>query len=85
MKQNMCGAPCATTMNATVELCDGDQLVSAGDVCGSDCAGFADAPDGAVQAIQVYAQVYRAGYCPAEALRMGTLFPELASPYTRGC
>lgn len=27
-------------------------------------------------------QVYKAGYCPAEALRLGTLFPELVSDYT---
>ena len=26
-------------------------------------------------------QVYRAGYCPCEALSRGTLFPELASDY----
>ncbi|HIU94247.1 MAG TPA: spore coat associated protein CotJA [Candidatus Aphodomorpha intestinavium] len=30
-------------------------------------------------------QEYRAGYCPDEALRRGTLFPELASNYVGGC
>ena len=30
-------------------------------------------------------QTYRAGYCPCKALKCGTLFPELVSPYPTGC
>ena len=85
MKQNMCGAQCACTTEIAPEPCEREQIVSAGEVCEADCAGFDLAADGMRAVIQIYPQVYRAGYCPAEALRMGTLFPELASPYTRGC
>lgn len=41
----------------------------------------------ALATIYFPSQVYRAGFCPAEALTHGTLFPELVSEYPtdRGC
>ncbi len=86
MKQTMCGAPqCACPTEAAPEACEREQIVSAGEVCEADCAGFDASADYGHVGIQIHPQVYRAGFCPAEALRMGTLFPELVSPYTRGC
>lgn len=62
------------------------ETVSAGTVCGADCALFALTESNVLGNVYVPTQVYRSGFCPDEALRMGTLFPELVSPYTkRGC
>ena len=61
-----------------------DRIVIAGDVCG-------DAPDScepgtSCKLAMIYfpSQQYRAGFEPAEALRNGTLYPELVSPYCGG-
>ena len=41
--------------------------------------------EGVDPALLTAVQEYRAGFCPNEALRRGTLFPELASDYVGGC
>ena len=52
-------------------------VVMAGEVSSDGTCGFA--PGGGCALATVYCpnQTYRAGYCPAEALQKGTLFPEL--------
>lgn len=66
--------------------CDG--TVTAGDVNTDTATGAGETGFGLPLA-QAYVppQIYREGFCPAEAMRAGTLFPELASPYPpeRGC
>lgn len=59
-------------------------VVIAGEVCAQGEDGD-DAAEGGCALATVYfpVQVYRAGYCPAEALQKGTLFPELLSPFDR--
>ena len=89
MTQNKCTANCACPV--TCEMAETDptmesmRTVSAGSVCGSACAPEVAAYDMAAGTVEVPIQMYVTGFCPAEALCMGTLFPELVSPYTRGC
>ena len=62
-----------------------ENIVIAGNV-GEDGCSCRDAVGGcALATVYFPVQEYRAGYCPGEALRRGTLFPELASDYTGGC
>ncbi len=64
---------------------DADCIVVAGDVCGD----MDDPASGSAgcQLARIYfpTQQYRAGFMPGEALRKGTLFPELVSRYAGGC
>ena len=90
MTQNKCSANCAC--QAAVERAEVDPIetlrtVAAGGVCGSECAPSESYDSDTVYAaIQFPIQTYRTGFCPCEALCMGTLFPELVSPFTpRGC
>ena len=50
---------------------------------GSVCMDLAEHMDGGCMLAMAYMpmQHYRAGYCPDEALSMGTLLPELVRPY----
>lgn len=88
MTQTICGCPpengCMVDEAQEVIPCD-DHTVPAGNVCGSECALFTAPANEQLATACVQTQVYRCGFCPAEALKMGTLFPELVSPYTRGC
>lgn len=76
-----CPAGCASD-----DAADVPRTVSAGEVCGSECAAI-DTPiaDARLAMIEFPIQSYKTGFCPCEALMKGTLFPELVSPYTRGC
>lgn len=87
MTQNTCNVPCVPCMDedACEPMNDGC-FVPAGDVCEADCPGFDVPSEDCLAAICFQDQVYRTGFCPAEALQNGTLFPELVRPYTtRGC
>ena len=61
-----------------------EHIVVAGDVCGD----AAEPPSGTAgcQLARIYfpSQQYRAGYMPGEALKQGTLFPELVFGYAGG-
>lgn len=89
MTQNKCTANCACPV--ACEIADADPIVetlrtvTAGSVCGSACVPEIAAYNAAPGTVEVPEQIYQTGFCPAEALCMGTLFPELVSPYTRGC
>ena len=87
MTHNTCSAGCTCQKPCEadcVERSECELVVSAGDVCGSECAGY-DMPSIDLPGVTVPVQTYRVGFCPPEALCKGTLFPELVSPYTRGC
>lgn len=60
-------------------------VVAAGDACESECDNLDMPFDSNLATACVPFQTYRMGFCPAEALAKGTLFPELISPYQRGC
>ena len=64
---------------------DSMRYVPAGDACGNDCGGFETPSVMPLSTVFINVQAYRTGFCPGEALMKGTLFPELVSPYTRGC
>ena len=90
MIQPTCAAACVRTQQNTVAETDCPatdplRFVPAGDACGNDCDGFTPTFDLPLATAFVNVQTYRTGFCPAEALMKGTLFPELVSPYTRGC
>lgn len=89
MTQPTCTATCVRCQqNAAAETdCPADPMryVPAGDACGTDCDGLDVPSDLPLATAFVNVQTYRTGFCPSEALMKGTLFPELVSPYTRGC
>ena len=59
-----------------------ERVVTAGEVCLDGACGQLPAGGGcALFTIYFPFQAYRAGFCPDEALKNGTLFPELVSPY----
>ena len=58
-----------------------DNTVPAGAVSASDLCGMGSGGGCAPATVYFPIQVYRAGYCPCEALARGTLFPELVSDY----
>lgn len=74
---------CGCAVNA--ESCGCGELVAAGGV-GTACCTAADEPvsDCSLAVICFPVQTYVAGFCPAEALQYGTLFPELVNLYQRG-
>ena len=70
-------ACCFTGRDPGVDPTMENNVVMAGEVSSDGACGFA--PGGGCALATVYCpnQTYRAGYCPAEALARGTLFPEL--------
>ena len=70
-------ACCFTGRNPGIDPTTENNVVMAGEVSSDGTCGFA--PGGGCALATVYCpnQTYRAGYCPAEALQKGTLFPEL--------
>lgn len=79
-------ACCFTGRQQAVDPTAVERVVMAGNVCSDDSCGSSDGGC-ALATIYFPSQVYRAGFCPNEALRHGTLFPELVSyyPTDRGC
>lgn len=61
------------------------RTVHAGEALGANCMGFENVPEAGIFGLEFIPQTYTTGFCPTEALANGTVFPELASPYTRGC
>ena len=78
------GSCCFESTCPPIDPLAADHIVVAGAVEGSGCA---SAGSGGCALVTVYfpVQEYRAGFCPAEALKRGTLFPELVSDYVGGC
>lgn len=76
------GCGCA----AATDSCGCGDLVLAGGVYASGCAASDEPVTECHMAVLCFpVQTYVAGFCPAEALQAGTLFPELVSVYQRGC
>ena len=74
------GACCFTDRVPAVDPTTVSNVVPAGSVSSGKSCGTAG---GGCALATVYFpnQVYRAGFCPCEALAHGTLFPELVSEY----
>ena len=78
------GGCCFDSPCPAVNPLEAENIVLAGGVTGSGCAA-ADTGSGCALAAAYFPfQEYRAGFCPAEALKRGTLFPELVSEYAGG-
>ena len=58
-----------------------DNVVPAGTVSSVNPCGMPGGGSCAPATVYFPTQVYRAGFCPCEALARGTLFPELVSDY----
>ncbi len=76
------GCGCAPAADS----CGCGDLVIAGGVYTASCTAT-DEPvcECSMAVICCPIQTYVAGFCPAEALQCGTLFPELVSTYQSGC
>ncbi len=74
------GGCCFTDRIPAVDPTTVDNVVPAGSVASMNGCGI---PNGGCALATVYFpnQMYRAGFCPCEALSRGTLFPELVSDY----
>ena len=75
------GACCFTNRTPAVDPTAVERTVPAGAVCAQNPCGVASSDGCAPATVYFPSQVYRAGYCPCEALSRGTLFPELVSDY----
>lgn len=78
-------ACCFTSPVPAVDPLAADNIVVAGNVGEDGCTAAGDVGGCALAMVYFPVQEYRAGFCPGEALRRGTLFPELASDYVGGC
>lgn len=76
---------CFTSSVPAVDPLAADNIVVAGNVGEAGCTAADDVGGCALAMVYFPVQEYRAGFCPCEALRRGTLFPELASDYVGGC
>ena len=76
---------CFTSSVPAVDPLAADNIVVAGNVGEAGCTAAESAGGCALAMVYFPVQVYRAGFCPNEALRRGTLFPELARDYVGGC
>ena len=70
-------ACCFTGRTAGMDPTAENNVVMAGEVASDGACGFAPGGGCALATVYFPNQSYRAGYCPAEALMKGTLFPEL--------
>ncbi len=76
------GGTCCFNSKPAVDPLAMERVVTAGEVCRDGACGETPAEGGcALYTIYFPFQAYRAGFCPDEALKNGTLFPELISPY----
>ena len=75
------GSCCFTDRAPAVDPTAADCIVPAGTVHAQNPCGLASSEGCALATVYFPSQVYRAGYCPCEALSRGTLFPELVSDY----
>ena len=73
-------AVCACTQASARSRCDDDmRTVSAGEACYSSVCGEFSLRTAKLAQLSMEDQEYTQGFCPCEALEMGTLFPELLS------
>ena len=70
-------ACCFTGRGPGIDPTTENNVVMAGEVSYDGACGFAPAGGCPLATMYFPNQSYRAGYCPAEALAKGTLFPEL--------
>ena len=70
-------ACCFTGRSPGIDPTTEINVVMAGEVSSDGTCGFAPGGGCALATVFCPNQTYRAGYCPAEALQKGTLFPEL--------
>lgn len=75
------GSCCFTDRAPAVDPTTVDRIVPAGEVYAQNPCGMPCSAGCALATVYFPSQVYRAGYCPCEALSRGTLFPELVSDY----
>ncbi len=76
------GTCCFTDRVPAVDPTTVDNVVPAGAVSSANPCGMPSGGSGCAPATVYFpTQVYRAGFCPCEALARGTLFPELVSEY----
>ncbi len=75
------GGCCFTNRVPAVDPTTVDNVVPAGTVSAANPCGMAGDAGCAPATVYFPTQVYRAGFCPCEALSRGTLFPELVSEY----
>ena len=85
-QQYMTGESCALA-GRVAEAAMPCGVVAAGEVCSGNVCDFpirpSCAPEEPLAMAYVPAQVYCLGFCPAQALAQGTLFPELVSRWQR--
>lgn len=80
---NAAGGCCFESPCPAVNPLEAENIVLAGGVTEIGHAG--DSANGCALATAYFPfQEYRAGFCPAEALKRGTLFPELVSEFVGG-
>ena len=75
------GGCCFTDRIPAVDPTAVDNVVPAGSVSSGSACGMPGNGGCALATVYFPTQVYRAGFCPCEALARGTLFPELVSDY----
>ena len=75
------GACCFTPDTPAVDPTAVENVVMAGSVGAQNPCAMPGAGGCALATVYFPTQVYRAGFCPCEALARGTLFPELVSDY----
>ena len=75
------GACCFTADVPAVDPTAIDNTVPAGAVGAQNPCGMPGTGGCPLATVYFPTQVYRAGFCPCEALARGTLFPELVSEY----
>ncbi len=80
--QNAC---CFTQRAQGIDPLGVDNTVAAGEVCTDNPCPLTESSTCKMATIYFPSQSYRAGFCPNEALKKGTLFPELVSVYERRC
>ena len=75
------GTCCFTDRVPAVDPTTVENVVPAGTVASENACGMTGGESCAPATVYFPNQVYRAGFCPCEALSRGTLFPELVSEY----
>ena len=80
---HMYRASCGCNAGAATNPVTAANTVPAGEACSGLCAGFDIPSVEGMSLAKIYfpSQIYRAGFCPDEALRCGTLFPEFVGLY----
>lgn len=83
-KKNTMGSCCFKPCGCQLNPLDVKNTLVAGSACETckSCGELCTQEQGCLLATAYIAdQMYKAGYCPSEALCQGTLFPELVRPY----